>query len=98
MAGEEIHEVALPPGTERVVRAFVNGVEKREGDDYEVQADRVRFHEPLRRRETVSRLGQLLLSVGIGVYPKGDVVDLQIVRGGHGDVVRARPVQDGHAR
>ena len=54
--------------------------------------DRVRFDPPLQRRETISRIGRMLLSVGIGVYPKGDIVDVQVRRRGVVDVVRGRPV------
>ena len=98
MVDADLRDVRLPPGTQRVLRAFVNGVEKREGDDFEVLEDRVRFHEPLRERERISRMGQFLLSIGIGVYPKGDVVDLQIVRGGRTDVVRAQPFSSQRGR
>jgi hypothetical protein len=35
----------------------------------------------------------MLLSVGIGVYPKGDIVDVQVRRKGVVDVVRGRPVE-----
>jgi hypothetical protein len=86
-----LHDLALPPGTESVVGVYVNGVEKVQGHDYEVLPDRVRFREPLQRRANVTGIGKLLLSVGIGVYPKGDVVDIQVRRRGGTDVVRARP-------
>ena len=41
---------------------------------------------------TFTGFGKFLLSIGIGVYPKGDVIDLQIERGGRTDVVRGRPL------
>jgi len=85
-------DVEVPPGTEEIVGVYVNGVELQRGEDYEVEGDRIRFRTPLRERERVGRLGNLLLSVGIGVYPKGDVVDLQIRRGGRTDIVRGRLV------
>ena len=90
---ETAHDLALPPGTDEVIGVYVNGVEKRSGDDYEVLDDRVRLREPVRRAERVSGLGKVLLSVGIGVYPKGDVVDLQIRRRGRTEVVRGRLVE-----
>ena len=34
----------------------------------------------------------MLSSVGIGVYPKGDIVDVQVRRRGVVDAVRGRPV------
>jgi hypothetical protein len=81
----------VPPGTEAIMAVFVNGVQKTEGSDYTVLPDRVRFDPPLQRRERVGRIGSLLLSVGIGVYPKGDIVDVQVRRNGVVDVVRGRP-------
>ena len=61
------------------------------GADYEVLPDRVHLAKPVGRHSSVSALGKLLLSVGIGVYNRGDVVDLQL-RGPNGQtqVVRGR--------
>jgi hypothetical protein len=87
-----VTEVALPPGTDEVLGVFVNGVERRPGEDYEVLSDRVRFAQPLTRAQPVTGIGKLLLSIGIGVYPKGDQVDLQLRRGARTDVIRARPL------
>ena len=87
-----LSDFLVPPGTEEILAVFVNGVEKTEGADYKALPDRVRFDPPLQRRETISRIGRLLLSVGIGVYPKGDIVDVQVRRRGVVDVVRGRPV------
>jgi hypothetical protein len=89
---QALTDFLVPPGTEAIMAVFVNGVQKKEGEDYIVLPDRVRFDPPLTRRESVSRLGSLLLSVGIGVYPKGDIVDVQVRRRGVIDVVRGRPV------
>jgi hypothetical protein len=87
-----LSDFLVPPGTEEIMAVFVNGVQKKEGTDYTVLSDRVRFDPPLLRREKVSGIGRLLLSVGIGVYPKGDIVDIQVRRNGVIDVVRGRPV------
>ena len=87
-----LSDFLVPPGTEEILAVFVNGVEKTEGTDYKVLPDRVRFDPPLRRRETISRMGRMLLSVGIGVYPKGDIVDVQVRRRGAVEVVRGRPI------
>ena len=87
-----VSDYLVPPGTEEIMAVFVNGVQKKEGTDFTVLPDRVRFDPPLLRREKVSRIGSLLLSVGIGVYPKGDIVDVQVRRKGVVDVVRGRPV------
>jgi hypothetical protein len=87
-----LSDFLVPPGTEEILAVFVNGIEKVEGTDYVVLPDRVRFDPPLTRRQPVSRIGGILLSVGIGVYPKGDIVDVQVRRRGAVDVVRGRPV------
>ena len=93
MNEQGLRDFLVPPGTEEILAVFVNGVEKKEGEDYQVLSDRVRFDPPLVRRERVSRIGSILLSVGIGVYPKGDIVDVQVRRRGVVDVVRGRPVE-----
>jgi hypothetical protein len=89
---EGISDYLVPPGTEEIMAVFVNGVQKKAGEDFTILADRVHFDPPLRKREAVSRIGSILLSVGIGVYPKGDIVDVQVRRNGVVDVVRGRPV------
>ncbi len=86
---ETYDELAVPPGAE-VVGVFVNGVPLVAGQDYEALADRVRLAKRVGRRTSVSALGKVLLSVGIGVYNKGDVVDLQVRSGGRTHVVRGR--------
>jgi hypothetical protein len=91
---EGLRDFAYPPGVEEVLSVFVNGVEKSAGTDYVVLSDRVRFDPPLHRREKTSRIGGILMSVGIGVYPKGDIVDLQVRRRGGVQVVRARPIDE----
>ena len=87
---ETYDELAVPKGAE-VLGIFVNGVPLTAGQDYEVLLDRIHLAKPVGRRTSVSALGKLLLSVGIGVYNRGDVVDLQL-RGGNGQtqVVRGR--------
>lgn len=87
-----LRDFLVPTGTEEIMAVFVNGVQKKEGEDFTILPDRVRFDPPLRKRERVSRIGGMLLSVGIGVYPKGDIVDVQVRRRGVVDVVRGRPV------
>jgi hypothetical protein len=93
VADDAISDYLFPAGIDEVLTVFVNGIEKTAGTDYEVLSDRIRFDPPLKRRESISRIGGMLLSVGIGVYPKGDIVDLQVRRRGGVDVVRARPLE-----
>ncbi|MDX6541771.1 MAG: hypothetical protein QOI71_3381 [Gaiellales bacterium] len=87
---ETYDELTVPQGAE-VLGVFVNGVPLTAGDGYEVLPDRIRLREPVSRRTTVSTVGKVLLSLGIGVYNKGDVVDVQ-VRGPNGQtqVLRGR--------
>jgi hypothetical protein len=73
-----------------VAGLFINGVPQVAGQDYEVLADRIHLTNPVKRRTSVSALGKLLLSLGIGVYNKGDVVDVQVRAGGQTQVVRGR--------
>jgi hypothetical protein len=86
---ESYDELALPEGAE-VAGVFINGVPQIEGQDYEVLADRIHLKNPVKRRTTVSPLGKFLLSLGIGVYNKGDVVDVQVRKGGQTQVIRGR--------
>jgi hypothetical protein len=86
---ETYDELAVPRGAD-VLGVFVNGVPLVAGQDYEVLTDRIHLASPVRRRTSVSAFGKVLLSLGVGVYNKGDVVDLQLRRGGHTQVVRGR--------
>jgi hypothetical protein len=86
---ETYDELAVPNGAE-VLGVFINGVPLLAGQDYEVLTDRIHLAKPVRRRTSVSAIGKLLLSVGIGVYNKGDVVDIQLRGGGQTQVVRGR--------
>jgi hypothetical protein len=87
---ETYDELAVPPGAE-VLGVFVNGVPLVAGQDYEVLTDRIHLAKAVGRRTSVSALGKILLSLGVGVYNKGDVVDLQMRSGGQTSVVRGRP-------
>jgi hypothetical protein len=86
---ETYDELALPAGAD-VVGVFVNGVPLVAEQDYEVLPDRIHLKQPVRRRTSVSAVGKVMLSIGIGVYNKGDVVDLQLRSGGKTHVVRGR--------
>jgi hypothetical protein len=87
---ETYRELAVPTGAE-VLGVFVNGVPLVAGQDYEVLADRIQLTQPVSRRTSVSGIGKVLLSVGIGVYNRGDVVDVQVRgRNGQTQVIRGR--------
>jgi hypothetical protein len=68
----------LPARAAPPFRVWVNGVEQREGTDYVVDRDRLRFDKPL---ATEGRLGfwrwaSMLLGIA-GTYRKNDSVDIQ---------------------
>ncbi len=86
---ETYDELAVPAGAE-VLGVFVNGVPLVAGQDYEVLMDRIQLAKPVGRRTSVSTVGKVLLSLGVGVYNKGDVVDVQVRRGGQTQVIRGR--------
>ena len=86
---ETYDELALPEGAE-VLGVFVNGVPLTAGHDYDVLTDRIHLATPVQRRTSVNGIGKVLLSLGIGVYNKGDVVDVQLRSGGKTSVVRGR--------
>ena len=86
---ETYDELAIPSGAE-VLGVFVNGVPLTSGHDYEVLTDRIHLASPVRKRTSVSLVGKVLLSLGVGVYNKGDVVDLQMRRGDQTQVIRGR--------
>ena len=86
---ETYDELAVPAGAE-VLGVFVNGVPLVAGQDYEVLSDRIHLAKPVGRQTSVSTFGKLLLSLGVGVYNKGDVVDMQVRRGSETQVIRGR--------
>jgi hypothetical protein len=86
---ETYDELAIPAGAD-VLGVFVNGVPLTAGQDYEVLADRIHLAKPVQRRTSVSGIGKIMLSLGIGVYNRGDVVDVQLRSGGQTHVVRGR--------
>jgi len=86
---ETYDELAVPAGAE-VLGVFVNGVPLVAGQDYEVLTDRIHLKRPVGGRRWVSAFGKVLLSLGVGVYNKGDVVDVQVRRGSETQVIRGR--------
>jgi hypothetical protein len=84
-----IEFVRIPSGTEVVLGVFVNGVEQHEGKGFALSDDRIRFLTPLQEFRPVTGVRRALNAVGIGVYDRGDTIDLRIQRGGQTEVVRA---------
>ena len=77
--------VPLPPYAERPFQVFVNGVEKAEGSDYEVQGTTLVFAEELvpPRKDTMKTYARLMFW---GRYKTEHSVDLVFHRGGRRQV------------
>lgn len=73
-----VHAVALPPGAQPPIRVYVNGEERREGQDFAVEGTTLRFLRPLRAQPPLGLGRKVMLAMGIGVYGdlKGDTLDV----------------------
>ena len=73
-----VHAVALPRGAAPPIRVYVNGEERREGEDFVVDGSSLRFLRPLRARPPLGLRRKVMLAMGIGVYGdlKGDTLDV----------------------
>jgi hypothetical protein len=75
--------VPLPRGARRPYRVWVNGVEQREGTDFEVEGHALVFHRPLAKEGRLGFWRWLLMFLSIqGTYRKNDSVDVQYHAGG----------------
>jgi hypothetical protein len=74
--------VKLPTGAEAPYAVFVNGVEQREGADYNVRAGEIVFTREI-VKEKVGKGRWLAMYLGLfGTYRKNETVDLQFNRSG----------------
>lgn len=74
--------VALPQGAEPPVRVYINGVEQREGEAFEVRDGVIEFARPI-IKEKVGGGRWLAMYLGIfGTYRRNDTVDVEFRRGG----------------
>jgi hypothetical protein len=74
--------VRLPGGAERPIQVFVNGLEKREGSDYEIRGREIVFSRPI-VKEKVGRGRWLAMFLGLfGSYGENETVDVHYRRGG----------------
>ncbi|HEX5762379.1 MAG TPA: hypothetical protein VFY04_04580 [Solirubrobacterales bacterium] len=79
--------VSLPPGAEAPYTVFVNGVEQREGVDYDVRAGEIVFRRQI-VKEKVGAGRWLAMYLGLfGTYRKNETIDLQFHRGGKVELV-----------
>lgn len=74
--------VKLPAGAEEPFTVFVNGVEQREGADYNVRAGEIVFTRPIVKEKVgLGRWAAMYLGL-FGTYRKNETVDVQYTRGG----------------
>ncbi len=85
--------VKLPAGAEAPYAVFVNGVEQREGADYDVRAGEIVFTRQI-VKEKVGTGRWLAMYLGLfGTYRKDETVDLQFQRGRKTELASDLPVQ-----
>jgi hypothetical protein len=74
--------VRIPNGAEPPLTVFINGVEQREGTDYEIEGREIRFAAPIVKEE-INTGRWLAMYLGLfGTYRKDEKVDLQFSKGG----------------
>jgi hypothetical protein len=78
-AGERVR---IPNGAQPPLTVFINGVEQRQGVDYEVDGNEVRFVAPVVKEE-INTGRWLAMYLGFfGTYRKDEKVDLQFTKDG----------------
>jgi hypothetical protein len=88
-AGER---VPMPVGAEAPYTVFINGVEQKEGADYEVEGRELHFKRPI-VKEKMGTSRWLAMYLGLwGTYRKEEKVDLQFHRAGKVELVPDLPV------
>jgi hypothetical protein len=82
----------LPAGAEAPYVVFVNGVEQREGADYEVRAGEIVFTREI-VKEKIGAGRWLAMYLGLfGSYRKDETIDLQFQRNGKTELLSDLPV------
>jgi hypothetical protein len=85
--------VKLPAGAEAPYAVFVNGIDQREGVDYELRAGEIVFTRQI-VKEKVGTGRWLAMYLGLfGTYRKDETIDLQFQRGGKVELISDLPVQ-----
>ena len=74
--------VPLPRGAEPPLRVFVNGVEQRQGEDYDVEGRDLLFNRPLVKERLGFWRWTAIFFALFGTYGKNDSVDVQYEIGG----------------
>jgi len=85
-------EVRLPPGADRPISVFVNGIEQQEGTDYEIDRGTVVFARDILKEEL--GFGRwLAMFLGLfGTYREHETVDVQFTRDGRVELASDLPV------
>jgi hypothetical protein len=84
----------LPRAAKPPLRVFVNGVEQREGADYEVRGDRLLFNRSLAQEGKLGLWRWSLMFFGIaGTYRKHENVDVQYLVNGAPKLATGVPVE-----
>jgi len=85
--------VKLPAGAEGPYTVFINGVEQREGSDYDLRAGEIVFRRQI-VKEKVGTGRWLAMYLGLfGTYRKNETIDLQFHRQGKVELRSDLPVQ-----
>lgn len=85
--------VKLPAGAQAPFTVFINGVEQRQGADYEVRSDEIFFGRQI-VKEKVGTGRWLAMYLGLfGTYRKNETIDLQFQRGGKVELISDLPVE-----
>jgi hypothetical protein len=87
------NRVKMPAGAEPPFTVFINGVEQREGVDYEIRAGEIVFNRQI-VKERVGKSRWLAMYLGLwGTYRKNETVDLQFTRNGKLELRDDLPVE-----
>ena len=79
----------IPNGAEPPLTVFINGVEQKEGVDYELEGNEVGFVAPIIKEE-IGTGRWLAMYLGLfGTYRKDEKVDLQFTRDGKVELRRS---------
>ncbi len=85
--------VKLPAGAGAPYVVFVNGVEQKQGSDYEIRGREIAFSRDI-IKEKVGVGRWLAMYLGLfGTYRKDETIDLQFVREGKTELVSDLPVE-----
>jgi hypothetical protein len=85
----------LPRGAEAPYTVFINGVQQREGVDYDLRAGEIVFRRQI-VKEKVGTGRWLAMYLGLfGTYRKNETVDLQFMREGRAELASDLKVEAG---